>query len=536
VQCFRSRQLFMVIRSHLLFVVWSCTAITVVATTSVWAQELASLNVSKIIEQARKLRRTGHGQTAIELIKRARRQAPDDERLAVFLAWTYWEQGNRLWALRTAAEFSNEHSQACSARATAVWAHLQLANLVQADELLSEPGCDQLPQDKARVALLRAMLAELRHDKRLAARYSDEAQASRLYVEDAPLLDPLLDKYQPGRMPLFASRLDIAAGWTSNGLAGSPVDLTNPVGDKGSSVLAIDGRVRAVLPAFPSVRPVITAQLKLFELFGAAARDLSFEQPTFRAGLLLGRSPPTVLISYALDAVRLHAGDRYDEGPVWFSEAHRLEWESEVSKDFMAFGGLGYRWFRDMARTRFEVEQGFASSWSVHPKLRLLGAMSARWQQAHSEVYDLIGGTSITELDWTLGSRVDLRWTLAASFDYYPRSLGFFPGSVSPRRDLLERSSLGLWYTIFQNWQVVPTYEFASRTSTSEPYSYVDHRFLGRVVWNFDTGQHSVVGREGRAPMEWSRKEGKRKVRDDSRIQELLRQDDAVRRGSSCLK
>jgi hypothetical protein len=486
-----------------------------------------------VVARARELRQSGHGKSAVELLKRARHLAPDDESLTVFLAWTYWSEGNGIWALKTAAEFADEHKGACTARATAVWLQMQMANLTQAANLLSEPGCDTVPEDRARMALLRAALAK--HKKEPVAPHIAQAESGKLYAEDAPLLDEALDRLEPGRAPLLATRLDVGAGWTSNGLAGSPVDTTSP-GDRGSGVASVDGRARVVYPAFRSMRPVVTAQLRLFELFGAAARDLSYEQPSLRAGVLWGRLAPTLQVSYAMDAVRLHGGDSYSEGPVWFSEAHRLEWESQLSAHWLIFGGSGYRRFRDMARTRFEVEQGVVTSWNINRSVRLLAAVSARWQQAHSDGYDLVGGTAISELNWALGSRTDFRWTLSASVDYYPHSQNYFPGSAEARRDLLERSSVGFWYTIFRNWQLVPSYEATTRTSTSEPYSFVDHRLLGRVVWNFDTDQYTVVPKQGRVPMEWSSGERRNGARDDSRIQDLVRQDDAVRRGSSCLK
>lgn len=495
--------------------------------------QAAPLNTLEIIERARELRRSGHGKVAVELLKRARQLAADDEDLAVFLAWTYWSEGNRIWALKTATEFAGDHKSSCMARGTAVWLHIQMASLTQAESLLSESGCDATPEDSARLALLRATLAK--QQNKPVRPHIAQAQTRRLYAEDAPLLDQWLEEYEPGRTPLVTARLDMAAGWTSNGLSGSPVDSRSR-GDHGSALVAFDGRTRVVYPALQNLRPVVTAQIKLSELFGAVARDLSYEQPSLRAGLLWGKLPPTLLLSYAVDAIRLHAGDRYAEGPVWFSEAHRLEWESQLSDRWSLFGGSGYRWFRDIARSRFEFEQGVVTSWTFGRSLRLLGAMSMRWQQAHSDGYDLVGGTTISEVNWTLGPQTDLRWTLSASVDYYPRSENYFPQSAVARRDLLERSAIGLWHTVFDDWQVSPAYEVTTRTSTSEPYSFVDHRFLARLVWNFDTDQYSVVPQGSRVPMEWSSGERRNRAREESRIQDLVRQDDAVKRGSSCLK
>jgi hypothetical protein len=488
------------------------------------------------VRDARRLREKGRPDTAVELLKRARRLAPDDERIAVALAWAYLEQGNKFWALRTANEFWGNHPGACAARAVAIWIHLQMADLEQADEALSQPGCDRSPAERARFALLRAMVSEQRRERTEATRDADAARTGQVYAEDEPLLERLIDRAYPGRLPVLSGKLDLGAGWTSNGLSGSPVDVTTPQGDRGSNLVVVDARLRAVIPVTRYLRPVITGQLRLFELLSDPARELSYEQPTLRAGWLLGARHPRLLVSYAFDAVRLHGGDRYDQGPVWYSEAHRAEWEWEPSPDVLAFGGLGARWFRDMARTRFEAEQGLASAWLPHPRLRLLGAVSGRWQQARADGHDLVGGTVLAELDWSISPSIDLRWNLSASADWYPRSAGYFAGAEAPpRRDLLERTSLGIWFDLGNRWQLGPIYELSGRTSTAEAYSFVDHRVLTRLVWRFDTDRVSVVGEQGRATMEWSRRSERGKD-NDSKIQELLRQDEAVKRGSSCLK
>jgi tetratricopeptide (TPR) repeat protein len=498
------------------------------------AAAASAQGVSQALDDARRLEAKGRLDTAIELLKRAQRLAPDDERLSVALAWAYQRQGNKFWALKTVTQYLEKHPTACASRALAVWMHLQMANLDQSEELLGEPGCDRSPEERARSALLRALLAEQRRDQGAVTRHTKEAQTGRVYAEDVALLDRLMGEQQPGRLPLVSSKVDLSAGYTSNGLAGSPVDLATPPGDRGSALIVVDARLRAVIPWTRQVRPVVTGQLRLFELLEEPARDLSYEEPTLRAGSMFGALPPRLLLSYAFDAVRLHGGDRYDQGPVWFSEAHRVEWEGEVTPDILVFGGLGERRFRDRARTRFETEQGLASAWLPHPALRLLGAVSSRWQQARADGWALMGGTVLGELDWAITPRLEARWNLAASVDWYPGSRGFF-GVPERRRDLLERSALGLWFELGPGWQIGSSYELAHRNSTAAAYSFIDHRALGRIVWSFDTDRYSVVDERGRAPMQWSRA-AVRRARDDSRIQELLRQDDTVKRGSSCLK
>jgi hypothetical protein len=490
--------------------------------------------VTRALDDARRLEKKGHLDTAIELLKRAAGLAPEDERLTVALSWAYQRQGNHVWALKTVTRFLEEHPPACASRAVAVWLNIQLANLDQSEELLEQPGCDRSPEERSRFALLRALVAEQRRDQRAVIRHTKAAQTGRLYAEDAALLDRLLGEEQPGRLPLFSGKVDLGAGYTTSGLAGSPVDVTVPPGDHGSALIVVDARLRAVIPWTRQVRPVVSGQLRLFELVQEPARDLAYEEPSLRAGLMFGALPPRLLLSYAFDAVRLHGGDPRGTGPVWFDEAHRVEWEGEVTPDILVFGGLGERFFHDRQRTRFETEQGLATAWAPEPRVRLLGALSSRWQAARADGWSLMGGTLLGELDWAVVPRLEARFGLGASVDSYPGSRGFF-GVPERRRDLLGRGGLGLWFELSPAWQLGAGYEYTHRDSTAPGFSFIDHRALGHVTWSFDTDRYSVVDERGRAVMQWSRAAVGR-ARDDARIQERLRQDDTVKRGSSCLK
>ena len=487
-------------------------------------------------EQAAELRAAGHTEQAIELLKQARLSAPRDQNLAVELAWAYLADDNEFWALRTLSQCVEKCTQSCGARALTAWIELRLANLDSAEQALAAPSCEAVPEERARFEMLRALIAEQRHDRTEATRHTEQALTGQAYAEDLPLLERIEQQYLPGRMPVLTGEIGVTGGFTSNALSGSPLDSASTSSAPSSGLVLVDLRAQAVLPTGSWLRPVLSAQARLSELTSDSARDLSFEEPTLSAGVLVGRAHPRLQLSYVLDAVRLHSSDTYDSGPQWYSEAHRLRWQWEPSPRVLVFGALGRRWFRYRARTRTEAEQGAAATVPVSRQLGLLGAVSARWHKARAEAYDLWGSTLLVNLGWQLMSALRLDWALSVSADVYPHSRGWFVHrDYGRRRDLLERSNLGLSFDLNDEVRAGPSYELWHRMSTAEPYAFVDHRVLANVAWHFDSDRTRTVGTEGRAAMQWSRP-GVHQGDDAHRIEQLLHQDDLDRQGSSCLK
>ena len=81
-------------------------------------------------------------------------------------------------------------------------------------------------------------------------------------------------------------------------------------------------------------------------------------------------------------------------------------------------------------------------------------------------------------------------------------------------------------------------YEYTSRASTANAYSFKDHRTLLHVVYNYDSDRFAVstISAEGRVPMEHGVDAEQQQEESGLQIRELMRQDEAVQRGSSCLK
>jgi hypothetical protein len=77
-------------------------------------------------------------------------------------------------------------------------------------------------------------------------------------------------------------------------------------------------------------------------------------------------------------------------------------------------------------------------------------------------------------------------------------------------------------------------YEFSHRDSTIQIYEYVDHRVLAKLQWSFsfDPWLPSAVAAPDHIPIDY----GLGSTALEERIQDLLRQDEAAQRSSSCVK
>jgi hypothetical protein len=329
----------------------------------------------------------------------------------------------------------------------------------------------------------------------------------------------------------------LAAGYTSNAFSAAPVDEQTE-GTAASPVVAGNIAARAVLGSHAWIRPTLDARVRAEQLLRGVASDLSFRQLALRPGVLLGLQQPRLELRYAAEAVHWQGGDDYSSGPLWYSEAHRGEFEIDASQQLMAFGGAGYRLFRDRVRSRFEIDQGVAWGLPLSPTLDLTLGGSARWYRARAHAYTQLGATGLAQLDVSLPSRLLLRETGSVSGDLYPYSESYFPSAGdAQRQELLVRMMLGLWWPTGSPLRGAIEYSYTSRTSTASAYQFDDHRVLLRLRWSLDSDRfgNTVIPRAGRVPLETET--GNVRSRESrATIRELMRQDEATQRGSSCLK
>lgn len=514
----------------------------VLGALSVCAQTRAAESVeapAQVVAEARQKLDAGDAKQALSILKIAAKKWPDSEFVRTELAAAYVADNNDFWALNVLNDFDQAHPPACSARASATMILIRQADLETAEETLDKEGCRTRPEDRAREHLLRARIAQLRNNPGEASEHVVKARKqSALYDEDRGLLQNMDRTYFPGRLPWGSWRLDVGLGWTSNGLAGSPVDRANLPHSAGSAVMAVDSRVRLLWPESGTVRPAAEVSFRALQLSGETARDLSYIVPGLRPGLLFGADYPRLLLAYSFDAVRLAAIDRYANAPVWFAEGHRFEYELEATESLLAFGGGGRRVFREQGRSRWEVDQGLALGIPLGSRFRMMTGVSARWNAAENDAYDSVGGTAIAQLQVALPARFEGRLSGNFSHEKFLRSRGYFQGALDENRvDSLVRVKAGFWSPPWSGARLGLDYEYAHRASTADAYSYTDHRTLVHLAWVMDTDRLGMgtVSAAGRSSLNHG-SAGLTGILDDVRVRDLMRQDEAVKQGSSCLK
>jgi len=468
-----------------------------------------------------------------QLLKPLLGRHPESPTLKLLLARAYLGLGNIPWARRMIVAASQSAPRDCQVRSWLVWLQLQGAELDEAGALLREQGCPDTTAMRVRWSLLEATLARYRKLGAEAGQALERARAeSAAFREDRELLSALEAQLRPQERAPIRIRLDLGAGYTTNGLMSSPVDPAKVATATGSAAVSMDLRLDLEPRWGRRVRPMLGFSLRGLMLPAEASSDYTYFDFGVRPGLRAG----PIALFYSGQLFLLRGGDLYTggDGPRWFYETHRAELEWEPKAWLSVWGGGGRTIFREQPRTRTEVDAGVGLL-GTFGGLRLLGGLSARNHQASHAAYDLWGGTLIGSLSRSVGP-LWLRARLVLGFDIYPRSEDYFEARTS-RRDLVVRGGVEVWTRSWHGARAGVSYELTDRFSSAGSYAYVDHRPLFRLSWGFDwnpwlprvsrPGLDHVAIPYGAA--------GAAGGLEEERIQDLLRQEDAARRGSSCI-
>ena len=333
-----------------------------------------------------------------------------------------------------------------------------------------------------------------------------------------------------GSEPL-ALRFELSGGWSSNGRAGSPVDPVETSASDPSTLGELLARARLAWPGVLLWRPAVALQAGARGLGSKRSRDLSTASLEASPSLTFAPAGLQLTAAYRFDALLLAGGDRYEPGPLWFHAAHRGELELQKG-GLNLFAVAGERRFREQGRGRLEVEAGGGFTTLVRQSWRVVTGMTLRRHDARNDAYDLWGAAVLVSLERRLPAGWAARAGVLGSFDSYPSSTGFFIPEAE-RRDWLGRVSTSLFTPRFFAAKLGISYELAHRSSSAPAYVFTEHRVLVRLLWSagFDPGLPRSLSPAGHVSIDYRLGDYERE-----RIQDLLRQDEARQRSSSCLK
>jgi tetratricopeptide (TPR) repeat protein len=478
----------------------------------------------------------GDPRGAIARLKDAVEAHPDDPVLPLLLARAYLLDGNLFWAERALRA-----SLECRPSDTAARAWLAAVHLRQGDpdlageELAAGPAPPDGPE-RSRRALLEAYRALLATEPAAARAALDGLRRSTtLFPEDRPVLRSLEQRLDPWSLEQVSGEVELAGGRTSNALAGAPTDPG--VSGAGSGVGDATLRVRLSPGPRLMVRPVLDLELIGHGLEERESRELSSLQGSGRLGALVTSGRFRLLLGYRAEALHL------DQDPSLFSEAHRGELEVETTGGLLAFAGAGRRVYRDDARTRREWDAGLGGPVRLGGRASMAVGATVRGSTAHVPVYDQRAVSLAAALRVGLGPRLSGRLAVTGSREDYPSSGGpdgerYF-GTTERRRDLVGKATLGLWFAAGRRWRVGADWLVARRDSTADrrpgfDFDYRESRvrLLLRLTFSASPFGPRAVRPPDHVPLEWGIEPGEGS--ETERIIDLLRQDEELRRGSSC--
>jgi tetratricopeptide (TPR) repeat protein len=483
------------------------------------------------------LRAQGKTREAVEILKPAVASHPDAIDLCLLLAQVYLDEKNQAWALRTLAGYLVQRPADCQASAWLGWLQMRQGLVAEARESLEEAKCEAGTPHATRRDLLLAMVAKHLGEPDLAAgHFSSARQAPLAFAEDRRALADLAGQ-EPGFVVPLTGRFEMSTGWAANALAGSPVDPATNSGDLSSMAGQLSAWLRFVVPTGVGLKPSIEVEGRSLGYTSAPGKDFSYLTLGARPGLIVGRRA-NLLLAYHFEGTLLAGGDRYDEGPNWFYNAHRAETEIGLFRSLSAFAGVGKRSFRESGRSRFELDGGVGGGTTLGKgSTQVLGAVILRRHDAEKDPYDLWGGSLLLSAEHRLPKQWSVRLGVLLGLDDYSRSAGYFDALApnTSRRDVLLRvSASGFAPPIASGLRAGLTYEYAERFSTAGPYDYRDHRLLAKLLWTFshDPWLPRAISPRHHLPLDY----GFAQPEFSERIQDLLRQDEAAQRSSSCVK
>lgn len=466
----------------------------------------------------------GRFREAAAAARAAAEAGADEVTCALWEARSYLAAGNTPWAERA---LKRQPGRALTA-AWLAFIYAQDGDVALARQTLEAAhGAPSSPAEANRLRLLGAWTALLEGDA-AAATLQLAAVESRtgLFPEDREAWLALSRKAIPGWAAPIAFSSEIQAGYTSNSLAGSPTDPGRGAPPGGLARLSAEGRWTG---RGSRARPVAEVALRGLGLEDPSARELSYLEARGRLGAQLGPATSAFLAGELLSLPE-QADTRY-------STAARGELERQLRGDAALLAAVGRRRFRDPARTRWEAELGAAGRVGAFT----LGG-TLRWHDTDNEAYDLRGVLLVVASRLPLWRGATIQATASAGHTSYYHSGGvgglLAHGTTEKRSDLLGRLTLAVWSPPRRGVRVGVGAELARQDSTADrvpgfDFDFTERRVTLRLRWQGEgLGLTARTVRPGgHVPLPWGLggEDGL-----DGRVLDLLRQDEELRRGSSC--
>lgn len=478
----------------------------------------------------------GQTREAVALLREAVARHPGDPDLPLLLSRAYLGEGNLFWAERALTAWLARSPDDARARSWLALVHLRQGDPELARADLATPPVPAEGPEASRRALLSTFQARLAPEpERALSAFRTLGRSSPVFPEDREAWLALRRQADPWAIDSLSGEAEVGAGWTSNALAGSPTDPGRE--GTGSGLLDATVHARFAPPAYPAFRPVLELDAIGHGLGEEEYRELSSLEARARAGGMAALGRFRVLAGYRAELLYL------DQTPSLFSEAQRGELELETSGGLTLFGGAGHRRYRDPRRTRTEWDAGGGGPLRLGARASAAVGATVRGHAADSEAYDLLGLSVAAAVRVDLGGRFAARLAATFSADDYPRSGGteglLAFGTTDRRRDLSGKLVLGLWLPPWKGLRLGVDAHLARRDSTADDRPGFDYdydearvRLLVRFSFAAEPWAPRVVRPEGHVPLDWGLTAGA--AEEAERILDLLRQDEDLRRGSSC--
>ncbi len=495
----------------------------------------ACTNARCAADEIRTLLVEGQARAAIDLAKQHAKAFPDDPALPILLGAAYLAADNTMWAIRTLSARVAATPDDCEARTWLARAYLTTGMPDQAREALDADCPAEAP-----VAVRRAMLLAVADPANAPQRLLDARRNKAAWEDERGALPGLTRRLSPDVVPDLLWRLEGTGGWSSNPRMGSPTDAVGVANGGGSATAGLDLWVRVAPELGAVARPVAEAQARLSWLFANDVENLSYLQLSGLLGVQFRALTPRVTLAYRPDWLMLPMGFRNETGPVSYAVGHRGEVEIETGPWATVFLGAGRRIFRELPRTRTEVDISVGGRVPLGSVGNLVWAGAGRAYRARHPAYNLWGGSLALSAQFRIPKGFLARLGASFSVDAYPDSAGkpdndIF-GSTKARRDLFFKVGPSFFSPDLRGVRIGVGYDFSNRESTASRYTFDDHRVLVRLVWSGDatlTGPATAAVGPA-ATMAWEAAGGSRGL--EERVQDLLRQDEQVQRSSSCVQ